>query len=181
MNSEQPSSENNPVLKSSSLRKWLRRGLEVLIVIVVIFGVRTWQQRDIVKGSAPALSGVLLDGKSYTLPFKPTHPVLVHFWATWCPICRAEQGSIDSIARDNPNMISIAMQSGNDAEVQKYMREQSTSFPVINDADNQISAKWGVQGVPASFIVDTEGKIRFVEIGYTTGIGLRFRLWLASL
>jgi alkyl hydroperoxide reductase subunit AhpC len=34
--------------------------------------------------------------------------------------------------------------------------------------------------VPASFIVDTDGKIRHVEIGYTTGAGLRFRLWLAS-
>jgi len=34
--------------------------------------------------------------------------------------------------------------------------------------------------VPASFIVDTDGKIRYVEIGYTTGIGLRLRLWLAS-
>jgi len=54
------------------------------------------------------------------------------------------------------------------------------SFPVVNDADNQISARWGVQAVPASFIVDTDGKIRYVEIGYTTGIGLRLRLWLAS-
>jgi alkyl hydroperoxide reductase subunit AhpC len=64
--------------------------------------------------------------------------------------------------------------------VQKYMREQGVSFPVVNDAEGKISARWGVHAVPASFIIDTEGKIRYVEIGYTTGLGLRFRLWLAS-
>ena len=105
---------------------------------------------------------------------------VVNFWATWCPICRAEQGSIESLAKDNPNVITVAMQSGNAATVQQYMREQDISFPALNDADNRISASWGVQAVPASFIVDTDGKIRYVEIGYTTGVGLRLRLWLAE-
>ena len=179
MNPENPLQENPPARPATKTRKWLRRGLELLIIIVIIFGVRAWQQRDIVKGAAPALSGVMLDGNTFTLAAKPTQPVLVHFWASWCPICRAEEGSIDSIAQDNPNVITVAMQSGKSEAVQQYMREQSVSFPVINDADGQLSEKWGVRGVPASFIIDTEGKVRFVEIGYTTGWGLRFRLWLA--
>ena len=177
---ESPLQEKPPAPPATKTRKWLRRGLELLIVIVIIFGVRAWQQRDIVKGAAPALSGVTLDGTSYALAAKPGRPVLVHFWATWCPICRAEQGSIESLAHDNPNVITVAMQSGKNEAVQQFMHEQSVSFPVINDADGQLSEKWGVRGVPASFIIDTEGKVRFVEIGYTTGWGLRFRLWLAS-
>ena len=72
------------------------------------------------------------------------------------------------------------MQSGTNNAVQQYMREQGVTFPVINDADGQLSSAWGVRGVPASFIVDTEGKIKYVEIGYTTEIGLRIRLWLAG-
>lgn len=179
MSSETPSGESVAANKPSRAKVWRRRGIELLIFIVIIMGVRAYQQRDIVKGDAPALSGVLLDGKPFMLPAKPAQPVLVHFWATWCPICRAEQGSIESLAKDNPNVITVAMQSGNSAAVQQYMREQGASFPVLNDADNRISARWGVQAVPASFIVDTEGKIRYVEIGYTTGPGLRLRLWLA--
>lgn len=184
MNSESPNpkqSDNSaqPVVTPKKLNKWVRRGLEVLIIIVIIMGVRAWQQRDIVVGAAPALHGILLDGKPYALPSKPSQPLLVHFWATWCPICRAEQSSIESLAKDNPNMITIAMQSGSSEEVQKYMREQSITFPVVNDADNRISASWGVQAVPASFIIDTNGEIRYVEIGYTTEIGFRLRLWLA--
>ena len=72
------------------------------------------------------------------------------------------------------------MQSGNPDEVARYFREQQLSFPVLNDADGRISAAWGVHAVPASFIIDRDGEIRFVEIGYTTGIGLRLRLWLAD-
>lgn len=180
INTNTPRQEKPPVIKSAKIRLWLRRFLEVLLFIVIIFGVRAWQQRDIVQGAAPALSGVLLDGKPFVLAAAPAQPVLVHFWATWCPICRAEEGSIESLARDNPNVITIAMQSGSSSAVQQYMREQALSFPVLNDADGKISASWGVQAVPASFIVDTDGKIRFIEIGYTTGIGLRLRLWLAS-
>ena len=180
MSKDSSQQEATIVVKPAKSRVWLRRGLKVLIVIVLIMGVRAWQQRDVVKGVAAPLSGMMLDGKSYLLASKPAQPVLVHFWASWCPICRIEQGSIESLAHDNPNVITVAMQSGSNAEVQQYMREQGTNFPVLNDATGQMSSAWGVRGVPASFIVDTEGKIRFVEIGYTTELGLRLRLWLAS-
>ena len=180
MKTEPSQQEKSAETKPSNSRVWLRRGLELLLFIVLIMGVRAWQQRDIVKGAAPPLSGVLLDGRPFVLAAKPAQPVLVHFWATWCPVCHAEQGSIESLAHDNPNVVTVAMQSGNSTVLQQYMRDQAVNFPVINDADNQISAGWGVQAVPASFIVDTDGNIRYVEIGYTTGIGLRFRLWLAS-
>ena len=180
MSSENKLPENTPVAQRSKSGKWLRRGVELLIVIVIIFGVRAWQQRDVVKGEAPQLIGAMLDGKPYILPSKPAHPVLVHFWATWCPICRTEQGSIESLANDNPDVITIAMQSGSAGAVQQYMRDQAVNFPVINDPDGRISSAWGVRAVPASFIIDTDGKVRYVEIGFTTEIGLRFRLWLAG-
>jgi thiol-disulfide isomerase/thioredoxin len=138
--------------------------------VVVVLAVRMWQQRDIVSGAAPALPGVVWQKQ----------PTLVHFWGAWCPVCRAEQGSIDAIAKDYPNTITVAMQSGDELAVGKFMREQSLSFPVINDPDGAISQAWGVHAVPASFIVDAAGQIRFVEIGYTTGWGLRLRLWLAQ-
>jgi thiol-disulfide isomerase/thioredoxin len=180
MNTKDPMQENTPVAKPAKPRKWLRYSLNVLIIVVIVFGVRAWQQRNIVKGPAAPLSGLLMDGKQYVLPATPAQPVLVHFWATWCPVCRAEQGTIASLARDNPNVITVAIWSKSDGEVQQYMREQAINFPVINDTDNLIGAKWGVGAVPASFIIGTDGRIRFVEFGYTTEIGLRLRLWLAG-
>ena len=91
MNSESPHQEKQPeikppVIKPSKSRVWLRRGLEFLLFIVLIMGIRAWQQRDIVQGMAPPLIGLLLDGTPFVLAARPAQPVLVHFWASWCPI-----------------------------------------------------------------------------------------------
>jgi alkyl hydroperoxide reductase subunit AhpC len=92
-----------------------------------------------------------------------------------------EQNAIASIAHDNPDVITIAMQSGKPEDVARYMSEQGISFPVVNDPNGGISGTWGVHAVPASFIVSPDGQIRFVEVGYTTGIGLKLRLWWAGI
>ena len=160
--------------------RWRRRAIEALILVVVVVGIRAWQQRDVVSGTFPSLAGALLDGRVYMLPVKPARPGLVHFWATWCPVCTAEQGSIQSIADSDHEVVTVAMQSGSPSDVARHLAEQRLDFPVLNDADGRISAAWGVHAAPASFIVDRDGQIRFVEIGYTTEIGLRLRLWLAG-
>ena len=161
--------------------KWRGYAASGLVFVIIIVGMRLWQQRDMPGGPPPALQGVTLAGQPYTLPARPEKPVLVHFWATWCSICRAQEDSIAAIAQDHPNTITIAMQSGGSAEITRYMQEQKINFPVVNDTDGILSRTWGVRGVPTSFIIAPDGEIRFVEVGYTTGIGLRLRLWLAGL
>ena len=165
----------------SRAAKWRGYAASGLVFVIIIVGMRLWQQRDMPDGPSPVLQGVTLAGQLYTLPAHPEKPVLVHFWATWCPVCRAEEDSIAAIAQDHPNTITIAMQSGSSAEITRYMQEQKINFPVVNDTDGMLSRTWGVRGVPTSFIIAPDGQIRFVEIGYTTGLGLRFRLWLAGL
>ncbi|HCI53932.1 MAG TPA: protein disulfide oxidoreductase [Gallionella sp.] len=158
-----------------------KRALSLLLFVVVIAGIRLWQQRDMVSGAAPGLQGVTVSGQPYRLPAHPGHPVLVHFWASWCSVCRAEQDSIAAFAHDDPNVITVAMQSGSPEQVVAHMREQGINFPVVNDPDGRISRAWGVHAVPASFIIAPDGTISFVEVGYTTQIGLAIRRWLAGL
>jgi len=169
------------VANSARAAKWRGYAINLLLVVLVVTGIRLWQQRDMVAGDAPQLQGITLAGQPYRLPAHPDHPVLVHFWASWCPVCRAEQSSIAAIAQDNQNVITIAMQSGTPEQVAAYMREQGIAFPVLNDPDGHIARAWGVHAVPVSFIIAPDGEIRFVEVGYTTQIGLRLRMWLAGV
>lgn len=167
-------------MKNNRARHWRGYAINALIIFVLVLGIRTWQQRDMVNGAAPALQGVTLSGAPYLLPAHPPRPVLVHFWATWCPICRAEQSSIAAIAHDRADTITIAMQSGSADKVLSYMREQGIHFPVLSDTDGSLSRAWGVHAVPVSFIIAPDGQIRYVEVGYTTELGIRLRLWLAA-
>jgi len=163
--------------------RWRRWGIEIawlLAIAVVYFGARIWQQRTLVEGPAPALHATLLDGTAFELGEKRDRPVLVYFWATWCTVCRLEQGNIESLLATH-SVVGVALQSGNPADVKQYLDTHQLQVPVINDPEGSIAAAWGVRATPTSFIVDRDGQIRFREVGYTTEAGLRLRLWWASL
>lgn len=151
----------------------------VALLAAIFFGVRFWQQQTLVEGPAPALRAVLLDGGTFDLATERDKPVLVYFWATWCAVCKLEQGAIESVAADH-RVVGVAMHSGTDTEVQKYMRENNLKVAVINDPDGSIAREWGVRATPTGFVIDGEGRIRHREVGYTTEVGMRLRLWLAA-
>lgn len=156
--------------------RWVR---EVALVIAIVLGVRAYQQRNMPSGPAPALHGLALDGARVSLEEYRGKPVLVHFWATWCGVCSAEQGNIDALAGDLP-VLSIASQSGSADEVQAYVRAHGIKPRVIVDEPSVLARRFGVSAYPTSFVLDAEGRIRHVEVGYTTEAGLRLRMWLAS-
>jgi thiol-disulfide isomerase/thioredoxin len=150
-----------------------------LVLLALMFVVHLWQTRDLAQGAAPELTGKLLDGSRFDLAAMRGRPVLVHFWATWCPVCRLQEESIEAIAQDHP-VVTVAIQSGGGGDVAAKMSEEGLSFPVLVDDMGILASRWGVSGVPTSFVVDGAGRIAFVEIGYTSGPGLRARLALAG-
>jgi thiol-disulfide isomerase/thioredoxin len=152
---------------------------EILFFVLVYLGIRSWLQQDMVEGPAPALDAALLDGSPVQLEQYQGRPVLLYFWASWCGICKLEQGVINSIKKDWP-VITIAMQSGQPADIQAYLDEHQLDWRVVPDPEGRLAQRYGVRGVPASFILDENGVIRFQEAGYTTTLGLRARLWAAQ-
>jgi peroxiredoxin len=75
----------------------------------------------------------------------------------------------------------VAAHSGETAEVAAHLRAEGLSFPVLVDPAGRHAQTWRLRGVPTSFVIDASGRIRFVEVGYTTELGLRARLWAASV
>ena len=162
-------------------KKTLMRNItQVLIVLVVFLAIRTYlTQGSIKSGTAPVFAGQLLDGSMFQLEDFRGKPALVHFWATWCKICALNDGAIDGLAEDL-QVITVAMESGGKKEVGEEMKQRGLSFPVYVDGLGKLANKYQVKGVPTNYIIDAKGNIRYVEVGYTSGWGLRFRMWLAS-
>jgi len=151
----------------------------VLLFVAVFLGLRAWQQRMLVDGPAPELSGQSLNGGKLTLA-GARQPTLVYFWGSWCGLCRLKEQDMEAIARDH-RVISVILTSGEDSTVRAYLKERNLKLPVINDPDAEITRQWGVIGTPTMFVVDANNRIRFREVGYTTEWGIRFRLWMAGL
>jgi thiol-disulfide isomerase/thioredoxin len=166
--------------KQPSKRRWLRWLVEIVVIVALIGGVRAWQHRGMLEGEAPDFERTALNGEVIHLDNYRGKPVLLHFWASWCPICELGQGTITGLGKDW-KVITVAFQSGGKEEVQRYMeRKGITDWVTIVDEDGSLTGKYGIHAVPTDYILDGEGTIQFRESGVTTGWGLRLRLWLAS-
>lgn len=162
---------------SKRLQSW---GIQLLVVVLILLAVEAFLTRAAIGTMAPAINSSTINNQPFSLQQFKGKPSIVHFWATWCPVCELEQGMLNNVANDLP-MITVAMQSGSTDEVINYLEQQGVSYPVINDPSGLLSKQYKVNAVPASFILDGEGQVRFATHGYTTGMGLRIRLWLAGL
>lgn len=156
--------------------KYIKLLIQLLLLILLIFVIRSWQARGHIEGAAPVILGSTLKGQLFDLREQQGKPILVHFWATWCGVCKLENSNIANLAKDYP-VITIASWSDGAEQVKQYIENEQLDFPVIVDEDGEWAKVYGVKAVPASFIVDGKGRVKFVEVGYTTEIGLRLRLW----
>lgn len=167
------------IIKKISSNRYLIISLQLFLFIAVYTGVRSYTQRNLVQDIPAALNVTLLSGKTINLQATSDTPQLLHFWASWCSVCKFEQSSIESLSKSYP-VISIAMQSGNATELRQYMQSNKLSFSVVADNNGNIARQFGVRAVPVSFILNKQGRIVFIESGYTSSWGLQLRLWLAQ-
>lgn len=146
---------------------------EAAFVIVLLVAFRAWQGRALA-ARPPDGTLVTLDGTRFT-PSAPGEPLVVHFFATWCGVCEAEEGNVAALARDH-DMVAVCSQSGSAERVRAYLDEHGLAHvPVVLDATGDVAADWGVSAFPSTFYVDGAGDIDFAEVGYTSELGMRLR------
>lgn len=166
-------------------RRWRRWLLEAALFVGIVTAIGHWQTRKVPGGNAPDFSAPLAGtpGGIVSLEdFRARHtgrPIALYFWADWCSICKINQAAIDSLAADHP-VLSVAMQSGDAPTVGRLLAARGLAWATAVDDTGQISATYGLDGVPAFIVVDAGGRIRFAEQGYTSGPGMRWRLWWAA-
>jgi len=165
------------IKKIAPENKFFKILLQIIFVLFIYLLIRAWQSVDNIQGQAPIILATALSGENIDSRDFQSKPVLIHFWATWCPICQFENNNIANLAKDY-QVITIASWSEGNAQVKKYLQDEQLNLPiVIVDEDGEWAKVFAVKGVPSSFIVDEKGEIQFIEKGYTSELGLRLRLW----
>jgi thiol-disulfide isomerase/thioredoxin len=123
----------------------------------------------------PQLKVQLLNGDNYSP--KKGKPLVVHFWATWCPTCKLEASNIEAVSEEY-EVLTIAVNSGDNIKIKTYMNERDLSFKVLNDSEGEWARLFNVEAYPTTFIYDASGELKFTEVGYTSTVGLLGRLKL---
>jgi len=128
--------------------------------------VKAPDQRDAV---APAFVLPGLSGTPVHLSDHRGRVVLLNFWATWCPPCRAEMPSMEKLyqAYRDRGLVILAI-SGDRAGtqvVESFVQELGLTFPILLDPEGNIFAQYGVRGLPTSYLLDRRGRIVSAEAG----------------
>jgi len=106
-----------------------------------------------------ALTG--LKGSSTRLSALKGKFVLLNFWATWCPPCRAEMPSIEALWRKTKGkpFAIVAVSSGERPEdVRSFIKKNGYSYPVYLDASGSIGSYFGARSIPTTYLIDKEGR-----------------------
>lgn len=122
---------------------------------------------------------VTLNGQKVSDILKNGKPTILHFWGSWCPICRHELSTIEDLSKqDDINLITIAVNSGTDDQLKEWMKSRGVDFIVINDMSGILASKAGVNVFPSTLYYDSKRVLKFADSGYTTYAGFSARIEL---
>jgi peroxiredoxin len=94
--------------------------------------------------------------------------LIVNFWATWCEPCVTEMPSLqvfwDRHAGEEIAIIGVNLGEG-EARIRAFTERTGTTFPILLDRDGVAKKNWNIRGVPATFVLDGAGRIRYSHVG----------------
>jgi thiol-disulfide isomerase/thioredoxin len=85
----------------------------------------------------------------------------VNFFASWCTPCRKEAPQFDSLAHSLPNGAHFVAVNWNDSlsHAKAFVRQYGWHFPTLRDTDGTVGDRYGIQGLPTTFILTSDGRI----------------------
>lgn len=118
---------------------------------------------------APDFMLASTDGQQFRLSSLRGQPVVLNFWATWCPPCRAEMPALEELWRRSTSggVIVLGVNQGERADViERFARGTvNTTFPLLLDTQQEVGKRYGVRALPTTFFVDADGRIQEIKIG----------------
>jgi cytochrome c biogenesis protein CcmG/thiol:disulfide interchange protein DsbE len=118
--------------------------------------------------SAPRFSLTLFDGAVLRLEELRGKVVLVNFWASWCPPCRAEARTLEAAwqAHQGQAVVFVGINiQDNEEAARGFLAEFGITYPNGMDPGSKIAIDYGVWGLPETFIIDREGRITYKHVG----------------
>ena len=166
-------------------RRKLFRWLEAVlwIGVLALFVVRVTPQLRAAVGwgskgtDAPAVTFRMLDGRVVPLRDLRGQVVLLNFWATWCPPCRAEMPGFQKVYESKQGegftVVGVSMDDASPEHVAAFLRDHAITYPVAMASPEIPASFGGVNTFPTSFLLDRQGRVRYTVRGIFASVTLR--------
>jgi peroxiredoxin len=129
-------------------------------------------EEGLTKGDvAPDFTLTTLDGKEVKLSDLKGKKVVLNFWATWCPPCKAEMPHMQNFYEDfsqdeNVEILAINLTNGDNVEsVQNFVKDYGLTFPIPMDVEGKVGETYQAITIPTSYMIDTKGRIQNKVVG----------------
>jgi peroxiredoxin len=148
---------------------FVRYRIAALVVVVggILLAGATWAQAD----KAPDFSLQDLNGKTVKLADLKGKAVILDFWATWCPPCRAEIPDLDTLYKEykkkGATIVGVALDEGGKTAILAGMKKYKLSldYPILIGTQDISKLYGGIDAIPTTFILDKRGNIVNKYIG----------------
>ena len=105
-------------------------------------------------------------------------PVVLNFWASWCPPCKAEMPEFDEQYQqlgDQVQFMMVNLTTGDDfAAAKSYIDQQGYQFPVFYDQSGEAAYRYSVQSIPVTFFITAKGHLLTYRMGMLSGEELEY-------
>jgi len=134
------------------------------------------EREQILRGQVPPdFSAIDMDGNELVLSdMAGETPLVLDFWATWCPPCRMEIPLLNQFASNHEGEVMVVGITSEAAESESVIREfvgdQNLVFRIIHDPSGEISESYFVTAIPFLVVIDTEGTVVATHLGYSETI-----------
>lgn len=160
-------------------RIW-RTGLFIVLTLFITINAQAVSVGD----TAPDFTLKNMQGKNMNLTEQRGNIMLINFWASWCGPCRKEMPVLQALEDKYKDLgvqvwginVEQESQAGKD-----FLANLSLNFSIFFDETNTLSKTYQVEAMPTTVIVDRDGVVRFVYLGYKDGYGKKYEKAIKQL
>jgi len=148
-----------------------------IILLLFLFSTSTFAQDDLesttlskIGNNLPSFTTQSLSGKAFSSDELKGKVVLINFWATWCPPCKAELPLLQKNIYEkinNKNFVVLAISRGEATDtVKKFINKFNYTFPVYLDKDTKVYKLFASKYIPRNFVIGKDGKVKMATVGF---------------
>ena len=133
--------------------------------------------------ATPAIDLTDLQGQRWTSERLKCRAVVLNFWATWCPPCKEELPSLQTLhelAGGDPVVLGVNVRE-TASHVRRYLGSTGLNLPVVLDPQAELARRYGVTAFPTTLLIAPDGQIRWRVVGEVDWSGAQAAGWIAGL